>query len=86
MEYVENQVQYVIEDTISEIGHEAKRQVGKYVKKGRNKYRENRQERRAEKKSQKVDEALKCYDSDFDTTAYRIRKQNYQRGHDHVIK
>ena len=36
-EYAENRVQYVIEDTVSEVGHEAKHQADKYVEKGRNK-------------------------------------------------
>lgn len=85
-EYAENRVQYAVESTVSEVGYEAKHQVDKYVEKGRNAYREHRQERRAEKKSKKVDEALKRYDPDFDSVAYRTQKQTYQGGRDRAIK
>lgn len=58
-----------------EVGYEAKQQIDHYVEKGRNAYREHRQEKRAEKKAQKVDEALKRYDSEFETSAYLTQKQ-----------
>lgn len=85
-EYAETKVQYAAESMVSEAGHEAKHQVDKYVEKGRNKYREYRQERRTEQKSKKVEEALKRYDPEFETSAYQTQKQTYQRGKERAIK
>lgn len=85
-EYAENKVQHAVEGTTAEVGYEAKQQIDKYVEKGRNAYREHRQEKRAEKKAQKVDEVLKRYDPEFETSAYQTQKQTYQRGKERTIK
>lgn len=85
-EYAENRVQYVVEDTVREIGHEVKHQVDNKIEQGRKAYREQQIEKRAEKKAKKVDEALKRYDPDFETSAYQSQKNTYRRGKERTIK
>ena len=85
-EYAENRLQTAVEVTAGEVGIESKHQIDKKIEQGRNAYREHRQEVLAERKAKKVDEALKRYDPDLDTSAYRRQKQTYDRGREHAIK
>lgn len=91
-EYAENRMQYAAETVVSEVGHEAKHQADVLVEKGRKKYQEHQIERRAEKKSKQVDEALKRYDPEFETSAARggrsasASQRTYEQGRERVIK
>lgn len=91
-EYAENRVQYAVENTVSEVGYEAKHQADVLVEKGRKKYQEHQIERRGEKKSKQVDEALKRYDLEFEASAARegrsasANQRTYEQGRERVIK
>ena len=85
-EYAEQRIEYVVSDTVREVGHEAKSQIDQRIEQGRNAYRERRIEAKAEKKTQKVEEALHRYDPDLQHTTYQSQNQTYTRGRKRAIK
>ncbi len=85
-EYAEQRVEYVVSDTVCEVGHEAKSQIDQRIEQGRNAYRERKIEEKAEKKAQKVEDALHRYDPDLQHTTYQSQDQTYTRGRERAIK
>lgn len=85
-EYAEQRVEYVVSDTVREVGHEAKSQIEQRIEQGRNAYRERKIEEKAEKKAQKVEEALHRYDPGLQHTTYQSQNQTYTRGKERAIK
>lgn len=85
-EYAEQRVEYVVSDTVREVGHEAKSKIDQRIEQGRNAYRERKIEAKAEKKAQKVKEALHRYDLDLQHTTYQSQNHTYTRGKERAIK
>ena len=85
-EYAEQRVEYVVSDTVREVGHEAKSKIDQKIEQGRNAYREQKIEAKAEKQAQKVEEALHRYDPDLQHTTYQSQNQTYTRGKGRAIK
>ena len=85
-EYAEQRVEYVVSDTVREVGHEAKSQIDQRIEQGRNAYRERKIEAKAEKKAQKVEEALHRYDPDLQHITYQSQNHAYARGKERAIK
>lgn len=85
-EYAEQRVEYVVSDTVREVGHEAKSKIDQRIEQGRNAYRERKIEAKAEKKAQKVKEALHRYDLDLQHTTYQSQNHTYTRGKECAIK
>lgn len=85
-EYAEQRVEYVVSDTVREVGHEAKSKIDQRIEQGRNAYRERKIEAKAEKKAQKVQEALHRYDPDLQHITYQSQSQTYTCGRERAIK
>lgn len=85
-EYAEDQIQYVVEDAVSEVGNEIQYQVDTRIEHGKNNAYARRQEVRVEKKARKVENALKRYDPEFETSAYSTQRYAYTRGREHAVK
>ena len=79
-------MEYVVSDTVREVGHEAKSKIDQRIEQGRNAYRERKIEAKAEKKAQKVEEALHRYDPDLQHTTYQSQNHTYTRGKERAIK
>ena len=76
-EYAEDKLQSTVEETLDEVGRGVVSQIDKSVEQGRKAFYEHRQEHYAEKKAKKVEEAVRRYDAQWDSSAdYSYLEQN----------
>ena len=78
-EYAENKLQSTVEETVDEVGGRVVSQIDKSVEQGRKAFSEHRQEYYAERKAKKVEDAVRRYDAQWNSSAdYSNRDQNVQ--------
>lgn len=78
-EYAEDKLQSTIEETLDEVGHRVVSQIDKSVEQGRKAFYEHRQEYYAHMKAKNVEEAVRRYDAQWDSSVdYPNHEQNVQ--------